>query len=48
MRPFGAKYARLKEGARSPFVDPEGYKKYVAQKEQEFRAELAKQTVFHR
>jgi metallo-beta-lactamase class B len=41
------KYARLKEGARSPFVDPEGYKKYVAQKEQEFRAELAKQRVFH-
>jgi metallo-beta-lactamase class B len=38
-----AKYAQLKEGARSPFIDPEGYKKYVTQKEQEFRAELAKQ-----
>jgi metallo-beta-lactamase class B len=38
-----AKYARLKEGARAPFVDPEGYQKYVAQKEEEFRAELAKQ-----
>jgi metallo-beta-lactamase class B len=33
---------RKREGA-SPFVDPEGYKKYVDQKEQEFRAELAKQ-----
>ena len=38
-----SKYARLKKGARAPFVDPEGYKKYVAQKEQEFRTELAKQ-----
>jgi metallo-beta-lactamase class B len=38
-----AKYARLKQGARSPFVDPGGYKEYVAQKEQAFRAELAKQ-----
>ena len=39
------KYARLKEGARSPFIDPGGYKEYVAQKEQAFRAELAKQRV---
>jgi metallo-beta-lactamase class B len=30
------------EGA-SPFVDPSGYKKYIAQKEQEFRTELARQ-----
>jgi len=37
------KYARLKDGAGNPFVDPDGYKKFVAQKEQEFRAELAKQ-----
>jgi metallo-beta-lactamase class B len=37
------KYAQLKEGARSPFIDPDGYQKFVAQKEQEFRAELAKQ-----
>jgi hypothetical protein len=27
----------------TPLVDPEGYKKFVAQKEEEFRAELAKQ-----
>ena len=39
------KYARLKEAARSPFIDPGGYKEYVAQKEQAFRAELAKQRV---
>jgi metallo-beta-lactamase class B len=38
-----AKFARLKEGAPSPFIDPEGYKKFVADKEQEFRTELAKQ-----
>ena len=38
-----AKYARLQQGARQAFVDPEGYKRYVAQKEQEFRKELARQ-----
>jgi len=37
------KYARLKEGALVAFVDPEGYKKYVADKEQAFKTELAKQ-----
>lgn len=38
-----AKYPRLKEGAPSPFVDPDGYQKYVAERESAFRAELAKQ-----
>jgi len=38
-----AKYARMKPGAPNPFVDPDGYKKFVSQKEQEFRDELAKQ-----
>jgi metallo-beta-lactamase class B len=38
-----AKYARLKKEGFSVFIDPEGYKKYVADKEQEFRNELAKQ-----
>jgi metallo-beta-lactamase class B len=38
-----AKFARMKEGAANPFVDPEGYKSYVAEREQAFRAELAKQ-----
>jgi metallo-beta-lactamase class B len=38
-----AKYARMKEGVAAPFVDRDGYKKFVADKEREFRAELAKQ-----
>jgi metallo-beta-lactamase class B len=37
------KYTRLKDGKENPFVDPDGYKKFVADKEQEFRTELAKQ-----
>lgn len=37
-----AKYLRIKEGNPNPFIDPEGYKKYVAQKEQDFQKELAK------
>jgi metallo-beta-lactamase class B len=39
------KYPHLKDGAANPFIDPGGYKKFVAQKEQEFRTELAKQTL---
>jgi len=38
-----AKYARMKEGGRNPLIDPDGYKTFVAQKERDFRAELAKQ-----
>ena len=38
------KYPRKKQGGMNPFIDPGGYKKFVAQKEQEFRTELAKQT----
>ena len=38
-----AKYARMKEGGPNPFIDPEGYKSYVTEREQAFRAELAKQ-----
>ena len=41
------KYARLKqasaEGSANPFIDPAGYKKFVSEKEQAFRTELAKQ-----
>jgi metallo-beta-lactamase class B len=37
------KYARMKEGSANPFIDPEGYKSYVAEREQTFLAELAKQ-----
>ena len=39
-----AKYAqmsaRLKAGAANPYIDPEGYKSYVAEREQAFRSEL--------
>lgn len=38
-----AKYARMKPGVANPFIDPDGYKKYVAQKEADFYAELKKQ-----
>jgi metallo-beta-lactamase class B len=37
------KYPRLKEGAANPFIDPAGYKSYVADREQAYRLELAKQ-----
>jgi len=37
------KYARMKPGSPNPFIDPDGYKKFVAQKEQDFRDELARQ-----
>jgi metallo-beta-lactamase class B len=39
-----AKFAQLKNGGANPFVDPEGYKGFVAEKEQAFRSELEKQT----
>ncbi|HEY2645466.1 MAG TPA: subclass B3 metallo-beta-lactamase [Candidatus Acidoferrales bacterium] len=39
-----AKYARMKQGESNPFIDPEGYKNYVAEREQAFRDELARQT----
>ena len=38
-----AKYARMKEGAANPFIDPQGYKDYVAEREGAFVAELKKQ-----
>jgi metallo-beta-lactamase class B len=37
------KYPRLKDGAANPFIDPAGYKSYVADREQAYRTELAKQ-----
>jgi metallo-beta-lactamase class B len=38
-----AKYPRLAQGGENPFIDPEGYKAYVAAREAAFRAELRKQ-----
>ena len=37
------KYPLMKKGGANAFVDPSGYKKYIAQKEHDFRAELARQ-----
>ena len=39
-----AKYPRLQAGGANPFVDPEGYKAYVADREKAFRDELKKQS----
>jgi metallo-beta-lactamase class B len=38
-----AKYARMKKTGPNPFIDPQGYQKFVAEKHEAFRAELAKQ-----
>ena len=38
-----AKFARTGKDKANPFIDPAGYKDYVADREQAFRAELAKQ-----
>src|SRR5436190_282031 len=39
-----AKYPKLKPGTPNPFVDPDGYKTYIAERESAFRAELARQS----
>jgi acetyl esterase/lipase len=39
------RHALLKKGAGNPFVNPEGYKEYVAQKERAFQKTLAAQEV---
>lgn len=38
-----AKYAELQKGGTNPFIDPAGYKAYVANREAAFQAELKKQ-----
>jgi metallo-beta-lactamase class B len=38
-----AKYPKMKDGAASPFIDREGYMKYVNEREQAFLKELARQ-----
>ena len=37
------KYARCKAGDKNAFIDPAGYKAYIADREQAFEAELQKQ-----
>jgi metallo-beta-lactamase class B len=39
-----SKFARLKQSATNPFIDPKGYKSYVAEREQAFHEELKKQS----
>jgi metallo-beta-lactamase class B len=39
-----AKYAKLSAGGANPYLDPEGYRNYVADREQAFLSELEKQT----
>jgi metallo-beta-lactamase class B len=38
------KYARLQSGARNAFIDPAGYKAYIAERQRAFEAELARQS----
>ncbi len=38
-----AKYAKMKSGGPNPFIDPDGYKSYVAEREQAFLSDMAKQ-----
>ena len=40
---MNTKYARLGTSLVNPFIDPDGYRRYVADREQAFLAELAKQ-----
>lgn len=37
------KYPRMTAGGTNPFIDADGYKKYIAERESTFQAELAKQ-----
>jgi len=41
------KYQRWKQGDRDAFIDPAGYKSYIAEREQVFRAEWARQSAGH-
>jgi hypothetical protein len=43
-----AKFARMKQGVPNPFVDPDGYKSCVAEREQAFRTELERQKAAER
>jgi metallo-beta-lactamase class B len=42
------KFDDMKAGTANPFIDPAGYQSYVAEKDKEFLAELAKQTAASR
>jgi len=38
-----AKYEKMKAGGPNPFIDPDGYRAYVAEREDTFRKEWARQ-----
>ena len=38
------KFAQMKSGGPNPFIDPQGYQSYVAERERTFRSELERQT----
>jgi metallo-beta-lactamase class B len=38
-----AKYARMKAGGANPFIDPEGYRSYIAERQANFEKTLAQQ-----
>jgi metallo-beta-lactamase class B len=40
---MAAKYPKLNAGGENPFIDPAGYKAYIAERESAFKDELAKQ-----
>jgi metallo-beta-lactamase class B len=37
------KFDRIKSSDANPFIDPQGYRAYIAEKEQAFRATLTEQ-----
>jgi metallo-beta-lactamase class B len=39
-----SKFPRLAEGKQNPFIDPDGYRAYIADRETAFRAELKRQS----
>jgi metallo-beta-lactamase class B len=41
------KYARWKAGDRNAFIDPDGYRRYIADRQQAFEAELQRQSGGH-
>ena len=43
-----AKYDRWKNGDHDAFIDPAGYKAYIADRQQAFEAELARQSASHK
>lgn len=40
---MNSKFSRSEKGGSNPFIDPKGYREYIADREEAFRAELAKQ-----